>query len=417
MEHYRLHWSLRHERTEQASWLAYETFSPRDVCTISNCESNHAYLRVTFVWLLLAFPTFVLLKGGLDQHREPAIWRPMKNGCAIITSRYKGWKLDCCWYGRRAPGRDAVNRIDLRLMRAAVVVAEELNFSRAAQRLHVSQPGLTKQIQDLEAALCVSLFIRDRQKVYLTEAGRAFVEESRLALMHQERAIRAATSAAKGAEASLNLGQAPSVDPLLISVMTSIHLPLFPELRIHITSGYAPELVRRVASGEIEIALALAFPESPQLTQVEVTESPLYVLIPEGSKLAAKAALSLQDLGQTPWMLLSRQIQPSLYDAIDTRARSIGFAGNDRHDVTSAEHAAQLMYKTGGAAILSKHDAWRVAMDGLTIRPLDEPEISMRTVLVVRNETRRVVNELVRATIRKVKNLIPPRQRTLPLAG
>ena len=73
-----------------------------------------------------------------------------------------------------------------RLIRAAVTVAEELSFSRAALKLHVSQPALTKQIQDLEATLRVPLFIRDRQRVHMTDAGRAFVEESKLALIHQE---------------------------------------------------------------------------------------------------------------------------------------------------------------------------------------------------------------------------------------
>ena len=73
-----------------------------------------------------------------------------------------------------------MNEIDLRLMRAAVTVAEELNFGRAAKRLHISQPGLTKQIQDLEGFLKTRLFERDHQKVTLTEAGRAFVAEAQL---------------------------------------------------------------------------------------------------------------------------------------------------------------------------------------------------------------------------------------------
>jgi DNA-binding transcriptional LysR family regulator len=310
-----------------------------------------------------------------------------------------------------------MNEIDLRLLRAAVVLAEELSFSRAAQKLHVSQPGLTKQIQDLEAILHVSLFTRDRQKVHLTEAGRAFVEESRLALIHQERAVQAAKSVAKGAEAILNLGQSPFVDPLLISVMTSIHLPLFPELRINITSDYAPELIRRVASGEIEIALLAAGPETQQLTQIEVTASPLYVLISETSSLAARRTLSLRELDEIPWIQFARQIQPMLYDVIEARARSSGIAASERHDVTSAEQAAQLIYRTGGAAIFSKHDAWRVAMDGLTIRPLGEPEISMRTVLAVRNDASRVVSEFVRATVRKFRKLAPPSQGRLPLTA
>ena len=71
-----------------------------------------------------------------------------------------------------------VIEVDLRLLRAAVVVAEELNISRAAKRLGISQPGLTKQIQELEERVEERLFHRDTQKVELTDAGRAFVAEA-----------------------------------------------------------------------------------------------------------------------------------------------------------------------------------------------------------------------------------------------
>ena len=138
-----------------------------------------------------------------------------------------------------------MNEIDLRLMRAAVAIAEELNFSRAAVRLHISQPALTKQIQDLEGFLKTKLFDRDHQRVTLTEAGRAFVAEAQLSLLHHHRAIQAAKAAAKGAEAILNIGHSPYADPLLTSIVSSVHLPLYPNLRLQISSDYSPELGRR----------------------------------------------------------------------------------------------------------------------------------------------------------------------------
>ncbi len=309
-----------------------------------------------------------------------------------------------------------MSQIDLRLIRAAVTVAEELSFSRAAVKLHVSQPALTKQIQDLEAILRVPLFIRDRQRVHLTDAGRAFVEESRLALMHQERAVEVARSVAKGAEAVLNFGQSPFVDPFLTSIVTSVHLPLFPELRITVSSDYEPELLRRVALGELEVALMIASPELPQLTQVEVAVSPLYVLISEASPLAVRRTLRLRDLDEVSLVLFARQMHPTLYDTIDERAKSSGIVRSQLHHVTCAEQAAQLVFRTGGAAILNKHGAWRVAMDGLTLRSLEEPEIIMRTVLAVRNDASRLVSELVRATVKKLRQLSVPSQARLPLA-
>ena len=69
-------------------------------------------------------------------------------------------------------------RDQLKLMEAAIVLAEELNFSRAARRLHISQPALTKQVSELESRLGVLLFNRDKQTVTLTAAGRAYIEEA-----------------------------------------------------------------------------------------------------------------------------------------------------------------------------------------------------------------------------------------------
>src|SRR5665213_505839 len=100
-------------------------------------------------------------------------------------------------------------RNELKYMEAAAAVAEELNFSRAAKRLHLSQPAITKQIAELEESLGVMLFFRDHHVVSLTDAGRAYVEEARIAILHAERAVHAARAAAHDAELILNIGRTP----------------------------------------------------------------------------------------------------------------------------------------------------------------------------------------------------------------
>ena len=81
---------------------------------------------------------------------------------------------------------------EIRLLQAAIAVARELNFSRAAESLHIGQSTLSKQIYELESQLGFKLFERNHQTVELTDAGRAFVEEAREALLHTERAVVAA---------------------------------------------------------------------------------------------------------------------------------------------------------------------------------------------------------------------------------
>src|SRR6266481_4480929 len=99
--------------------------------------------------------------------------------------------------------------IELRLLRYVVAVAEELHFSRAAAKLHVAQPSLSKQIRDLEDELGIKLFERNKRKVQLTPAGSAFVVEAREALLHSQRAVHAAKASDRSNR--FVLGHSPNV--------------------------------------------------------------------------------------------------------------------------------------------------------------------------------------------------------------
>jgi len=89
--------------------------------------------------------------------------------------------------------------VEIRHLNAVVVLAEELNFTKAAQRLHISQPALSKQITDLEAEYDIHLFMREKGRVMdLTDAGRAFVADARVAVFRAERALHSARAASEG---------------------------------------------------------------------------------------------------------------------------------------------------------------------------------------------------------------------------
>jgi DNA-binding transcriptional LysR family regulator len=138
---------------------------------------------------------------------------------------------------------------DLKHMRAAIAVAEELSFSRAAKRLHLSQPAVTKHITELEEMLGVALFMRDHHVVSITEAGRAYVAEARIAILHADRAVQAARAAGQNTEMILNVGRSPYADPFYTSTLLTMRLPLFPQLRLNLSSGFSCDLVHDVLTG------------------------------------------------------------------------------------------------------------------------------------------------------------------------
>jgi DNA-binding transcriptional LysR family regulator len=98
---------------------------------------------------------------------------------------------------------------NLKYMRAAIAVAEELSFSRAAKRIHLSQPAVAKYVTELEEMLGVALSMRDHHVVTITEAGRAYVAEARIAILDADRAVQAARAAGQDAEMILNVGRSP----------------------------------------------------------------------------------------------------------------------------------------------------------------------------------------------------------------
>ncbi len=111
--------------------------------------------------------------------------------------------------------------IEIRLLVAIVTLSEELNFTRAAKRLGITQSGLSRRVGSLEKKHRIKLFERDHANVVLTEAGRVFVEEAKLSLMHDERAIEVAKAVSEGVESVLTIGRSPYADPFLTSALLS----------------------------------------------------------------------------------------------------------------------------------------------------------------------------------------------------
>ena len=133
--------------------------------------------------------------------------------------------------------------LETRYLLAAVALAEELSFTGAAKRLQMSQSGVSRRLNELEHRCGFRLFNRDYAKVVITDAGRAFVQEAKLSLIHAERAIESGKDANEGIESHLTIGRSPYLDPIISSTLSSVRLPLYPNLLLHMQSDFAPELV------------------------------------------------------------------------------------------------------------------------------------------------------------------------------
>lgn len=295
---------------------------------------------------------------------------------------------------------------EIRLLETAGVLAEELNFSRAAERLHVDQSTVSKRLDELEDQLGYSLFKRDHKTVELTEAGRKFVEEARLALLHTERAVQGGRAANQDAEVVLNIGRSPYTDPFLVTTLLSIKLPLFPQLRIELSQQFSCDLIREVLAGALDVAIATEPPESKRLTTVKVAESPFYIAMSKEDELASEPSVTLDAMAARQWVLFDRRLHPPVYDSVMRLARERNIAPARIQHIVVPEDAYPFIADGSGIAFVVKSGAIRIARDGITVRPLAEDSLILRTYLASRaDEKSKVVSELVRAVVRKVETL------------
>lgn len=307
---------------------------------------------------------------------------------------------------------------EVRLLQAAIVLAEELHFSRAADRLNMTQPALSKQMLKLERSIGFQVFNHNHRGAELTDAGRAFITEARKVVAHAERAILSARAVLNGPVEILNIGKSSYTDPFLVSTLMSIHLPLFPEMKIKLWSNFSNELARQVIAGTLDLAVITGVPDKPQLSLMNIANNPFYIVISMDDNLAVNREIRLEQIGSRNWILLGQHANAHLYDKVQSVAADKGVHPSDIHHFTSPEEASELVREHNGLAFLPRASAWRIARDGLTVRPLEEDRLRLVTSLAVRADSKsRLVNEFVKAAGRKLAGMGQRTQARLPLTA
>jgi DNA-binding transcriptional LysR family regulator len=304
---------------------------------------------------------------------------------------------------------------ETKFMDSATALARALHFTKAAKRLRISQPMLTKNIQELEDILGFQLFERDRKKVAINDAGRAYIEQAELSLMYAERAFEAARAAMRGVQTILRVGRSPYTDPFLISTLHSVQLPLHPKLKVELSSQYSCELTDEILAGALDLAIVTQPEMSPLLTTLQVSESPFYIAMSKSDELAAASSVSLDSLSHHCWILFERRLHPPLYDQVLHVAQANHVTPREVRHITAPEEAFPLVAEGNCVAFVVKAGALLLSRDGVTVRPLCDPELTLRTYLASRadNESK-LLSEFVRAYMRKLAPLRKEVQRALP---
>jgi DNA-binding transcriptional LysR family regulator len=215
--------------------------------------------------------------------------------------------------------------VELRHLRYFIAVAEELHFGRAADRLHISQPPLSHQIQDLEREMGVELFRRNRRSVALTEAGRLFLDETRHVLRDAERAVEIARKAAHGEVGRLSIGSGPAPESWILKRVLSVFLAQHPDVRIELHSLYTQDQVDALGRRQIQVGFPLLPIPRRGLVVESIGMEHLVVALPASHRLAGHSRIPLTELRKEPFVSVSRDVGPGFHDLVFNACNQAGF--------------------------------------------------------------------------------------------
>ncbi len=265
--------------------------------------------------------------------------------------------------------------MELRHLRSFVCVADEQNIGRAAVRLHISQPPLTRQIQQLEAQLGARLFRRTSRGVELTDAGRVLYDDARNILSMADRAADRTSKAAQGLLGRVDVAIFGSgifgAIPLLLRQFRETH----PEVVIVLHNMAKDEQLDALRHQRITLAFnRLMRPVEGLVCETLLTE-PLYVAMPSGHRLTGRTAVALRELEGQPLVLFPTGSRPSFIDRVQEMCRSSGFAPVVAQEVGDVVHAVALV-ATGFGICMVPHSATAMAVPGVVYRPLHHAVMS-----------------------------------------
>lgn len=241
--------------------------------------------------------------------------------------------------------------MDLRHLRYFQGVAEELSFSRAARRLRVAQPALSRAVKELEAALGVAVLERTRHFVRLTPAGRVLLRETAVILEAFEEGWRRTRRTGVGEEGELRLGYIGPPTRGFLGAVLKAYRERYPGVSLHLEERTPERVWEMVAKGRLAAALTrpVVGHEALGLKTLVVREERLGVVVPPDHRWARRTALPWKALAGEALVILARREGIGLHDAVLGACRQAGFAPRLGH--TPSLIGTVLLYVEAGAGL------------------------------------------------------------------
>ena len=274
--------------------------------------------------------------------------------------------------------------MELRHLQYFLAVAEELNFGRAAERLQMAQPPLSRQIRQLEEELGVELFYRTKRRVELTEAGRAFLGEAEKILAQVEQSARVAQRASRGEIGRIVVGFEGSSTYDVIPMSLKVYRERFPEVDLVVYAMTTEEQIQALLESRIGLGFMVSPLNDRRLTIEVILREPLILALPENHPLATRSEVRVRELASESFIMFQRNRGCGLYDQAIAVCQRAGFSPRVIQEADEMQVMLGFVAAEMGIALLSA-SVQHFQRPGVVYRPL-QPSAKVSLALAWRRD-------------------------------
>jgi DNA-binding transcriptional LysR family regulator len=266
-----------------------------------------------------------------------------------------------------------------------VTLAEELHFGRAAERLHIAQPPLSQQIQQLETELGFQLFHRTKRTVQLTEAGQIFLGEVQQILRQLEQAVQAGRQASRGLRGQVVIGFVSSAAYNVLPTILRTFRTCIPDVNLELHELTTDQQLQWLRDGRIDVGFLRPPVEEDTFCWEIIFHESLVVALPEVHPLANQSSVSLSSLKNELFILFPRPLAPGLYDSIISFCQQANFSPTVAQEAIQMQTIVSLVAAEMGVAIVPE-SLQHLQRTGVVYKPMQELTPKVTLAMIWRRE-------------------------------
>jgi DNA-binding transcriptional LysR family regulator len=275
--------------------------------------------------------------------------------------------------------------VELHQLRCFVAVAEELHFGRAATRMHMTQPPLSRQVQLLERGLGIQLLERNNRSVKLTAAGQGFLRDARHLLAFSDQAAEGARRLARGEAGNLTLGFTAVSAYQMIPALLARAAEELPGLQFTLKEMVSSAQLEALAAHRIDVGFVRQVSDHEALDAQLISREPLLVALPQQHPLAHKPAIAVRDLDQQPFVMYAPDEGRYFYDCIAGLFTMTGVTPRYVYHLGQT-HSVVSMVKAGLGVAIVPASATQLHSEHLAFRPLSDARLHAELYRVSRRD-------------------------------